>query len=147
MLKIESEVVKANYSSTEVFRVLSDLRNLELLKDKVPQDKISDLKFDRDTCQFSVSPLGAPMTVGVKIVEREECKTVKFGADGSPVDFNFWIQMKEVGDNDTRIKLTVKSDMNMFLEGMIKPKLQPMLDKLAGVLASLPYRNFPEINH
>lgn len=137
MSTFESDIVKASCDSEAIFKVLSDLRNIELIKDKVPTDKISDLKFTQDTCHFNVNPFG---TMGLKIVNREPNKTVKFGSDNSPIGFDFWIQLKEVGENDTRIKLTMKSEMNFIVKQMVEPMIQPMLNKMANMLAMLPYK-------
>jgi len=91
----------------EIFSLLSDLNNIEKIKDKIPQEKVRDLEFDTDSCRFTVDMVGQ---IGLRIIEREPPKTIKFAADQSPVSFNLWIQLKQVEENDTRIKVTVKAD-------------------------------------
>ena len=139
MSSFESEVTKTSCNDTEIFNILSDLRNLEHVKSRIPDGKISNLTFDRDTCHFTVSPFG---TFGVKVIEREPNKTIKFGSDNSPIDFNFWVQLKQVAENDTRIKLTMKTEMNFLIKSVVEPMIQPILNKMANALASLPYKNY-----
>ena len=79
MTTFESTVYKAECNDDEIFRVISDLNNIEKFKNRIP-DQISDLKFDADSCQFSVNPVGE---MGIRIIEREPNKTVKFSAEKS----------------------------------------------------------------
>jgi hypothetical protein len=139
MSTFESEVVKASCSDEDIFRFISDLRNLEFAKHKVPADKISDLSFDKDSCHFNISMLGK---VGLKVVDRDPYKTVKYGSDNSPVGFDLWIQLKKISENDTRIKVTMKAEMNFMIKQLIEPMVEPMLGKLARALASFPYEKY-----
>ena len=40
---------------------------------------------------------------------------------------------------DTRMRLTVRAELNSFLKPMVSKPLQDALDKISTVLASLPY--------
>ena len=144
MTEFTSEIKQLPHSETTIFEVLSDLNNLEKVKDQIPQDKIQDFSFDRDSCTFSVNPVGK---VRFSIVEREPNKTIKFMADQSPVDVYLWIQLKEVNPQDTRMKLTVKADLNPFLKPMLSGPLQKGLDRIADVLAAVPYETLGEKRH
>lgn len=132
----ESEVKKINYNAEDVYALVSDLSNLESFKGKIPANKISNLYFDADTCSFSMSPFGE---LGVKVVEREPNKTVKYASHHSPIDFNLWLQLKQVDTNDTRMKLTFKAELNPIVKMMVSSQIQPLLNKLADALAVLPY--------
>lgn len=68
MSKFESSIKHIPYPQTAVYAMLSDLSNLEKVRDKLPEDKIKDLSFDRDSLSIS-APMGS---VAMKIVEREE---------------------------------------------------------------------------
>lgn len=137
MTEFVSQIKTLPYNEEEVYSILSDLSNLERVKDKIPADKIQDVVFDCDSCSFSVNPVGK---VKFSIVEREPYNTIKFTADESPVPVLLWIQLKQVEENDTRMKLTIKAELNPFLKPMISKPLQDGIDKIADVLASLPYR-------
>lgn len=137
MVTFESSVKKADYNDSEIFNVLSDLNNIEKIKDRIPEDKIKNLEFDTDSCRFTVDPVGQ---VGLRIIEREPSKTIKFGAEQSPVAFNLWIQLKQVDENDTRIKVTVKADLNPMIKMVVSKPMETFVNKLAEILSQLPYR-------
>ena len=49
MTQFESSIKTVSGSQERVYARLSDLTNLESMKDKIPADKIQDLVFDSDT--------------------------------------------------------------------------------------------------
>lgn len=136
MTEFVSEIKTIPYTDTDIFSVLSDLNNLELAKDKIPQDKVKDFSFDRDSCTVTVDPIGKVKFV---IVDREPNKTIKFEAEQVPIGLNLWIQLMSSGNTETKLKLTVKADLNPFLKPMVSKPLQQGLDKIADLLSSLPY--------
>ena len=89
MADFVSEVKMIPQNDERIFAMLSDLSNLERIKDRIPQDQIKDLEFDSDSCSFSVSPVGK---ITFRIVNREPNKTVKFETINSPLPLFLWIQ-------------------------------------------------------
>ena len=69
MTKFESSVKQIPYPVENVYRNISDLSNLDRVRDRVPEDKLQDFQFDSDSVQVSVAPVG---TIKLRIVEREE---------------------------------------------------------------------------
>lgn len=136
MTEFVSEIKQIPQNDERIYAMLSDLSNLERIKDRIPQDKIKDFEFDSDSCSFSVSPVGK---ITFQIVDREPCKTIKFQTTNSPVPLFLWIQLKQVQEMDTRMCLTVRAELNSFLKPMVSKPLQDALDKISTVLASLPY--------
>ena len=136
MTEFVSEIKTISSNQGNVYRVLSDLSNLEQVKDRIPQDKVTDLAFDADSCSFSVSPVG---NVKFSIVERTPDSTIKFAADQLPVDLFLWIQLKSTGEEETKMKITVKAELNMMIKPMVSKPLQDGVNKLADVLANIPY--------
>lgn len=136
MSKYESGVKQIPHPQDVVYATLSDLSNIERVKDRVPADKIQDLTFDRDTVSVSVPPMGA---IKLRIVERDEPKCIKFETENSPVPFNLWVQLLPVTEATCKMRVTVKADIPMFLKPMIGSKLQDGVDKIADALAMLPY--------
>ncbi len=136
MTQFESGIKMIPYKQESVYNKLSDLNNLEAVKDRIPADKVQDLQFDADSVSFSVSPVGK---LALKIVEREPMKCIKFEAANSPIPFNLWIQVLPVGENESKMKLTIKAEINMFLKGMVSKPMQDGLEKLADMLAMIPY--------
>ena len=141
MAEYISDVKTIPYSDLEIFTVLSDLRKLDLIKDKIPQDKIKDFSYDQDSCTVTVDPIGKVRFV---IVEREPNSTIKFEAEQLPFKLNLWIQLKQSATEETKMKLTVKADINAFLKPMISKPLQNGLDKMAETLAAIPYGDLAE---
>ncbi|MDR1937225.1 MAG: SRPBCC family protein [Tannerellaceae bacterium] len=136
MTEFISDIKTVPYSDERIFGMLSDLSNLERMKDRIPQDKMKDFSFDSDSCSFSVDPVGK---ITFQIVEREPNKTIKFMTTNSPVPLNMWIQLKQVAEGDTRMKLTVRAELNPFIKPMVSKPLQDALEKISTILASLPY--------
>lgn len=138
MTQFESGIKIIPYSQELVYSKLSDLNNLEAVKERIPMDKVQDLQFDADSVSFSVSPVGR---LSLHIVNREEPKCIKFEAANSPLPFNLWIQLLPVTESVCKMKLTIKAEINMFLKGMVSKPMQDGLDKLADMLAIIPYDN------
>lgn len=136
MTDFVSEVKTIPYNSERIYAMLSDLSNLEKVKDRIPQDKLKDFEFDSDTCSFAVDPVGK---ITFRIIEREPGQTIKFATTNSPVPITLWIQLKQVAEEDTRMKMTVRADLNPFIKPMVSKPLQDAVDKLSHVIASLPY--------
>ena len=140
MDKYESKISSAPCSAEQIYRVLSDMKNIEKVRDLIPQDKIQEMETDTDSVCMKVDGLGQKITIA--IVDRIENDTIKFGAEGIPMEANFWIQLKELAPNDTRIKLTVKAEIPMMFKFMIEKKLQQGLDQAADMLAQFPYQQW-----
>lgn len=134
--KFESSVKQIPYSQEAVFRNLSDLRNLEKVRDRIPEDKVKDFSFDADTISVNVPPVGE---LKLRVVEREEPKCVKFETANSPVPFNVWIQMLPVDEQNSKMKVTVKAELNPFIKGMVSGPLQDGVEKIADALAQINY--------
>jgi len=136
MTEFVSDVKVIPHADVDIYYVLSDLNNLELAKDKIPQDKIKDFSFDSDSCTITIDPVGKVRFV---VVEREPNKTIKFEAEQLPFGVTMWIQILPVNTIESKMKLTVKADLNPFLKPMVAKPLQAGLDKIAESLALLPY--------
>lgn len=136
MGKYESDIKHIPYPQEKVYEKLSNLENIEKVKDRIPADQLNGLTFDRDSVSVSVPPVGS-ITLG--IIERDEPKCVKFEAKNSPVPFNMWIQLLPVTDASCKMKVTVKADIPMFLKPMLGGKLKDGVDKIADTLAMIPY--------
>ncbi len=136
MTKFESSVKQIPYPVEDVYRNISDLSNLERVRDRVPQDKLQDFQFDSDSVQVSVSPVG---TIKLRICEREENKCVKFETEQSPMPFNLWIQVLPVTATESKMKVTVKADIPFMLKGMVSGPLQDGVEKIADALSQIPF--------
>lgn len=138
--KYESKIQSIPAPVDKVYPVLSNMMNLERVRDLIPADKVQEMDLSEDAVKFKVDGLAQKVTI--RIVDKIENDTIKFGLDNMPVAGNFWIQLKEVAPNDTRVKLTVKADIPIFFRMMIEKKLQQGLDDAAVMLTQFPYTNW-----
>ena len=136
MGNFESSVKEIPYSQERVYNKLSDLSNLEAIKDRLPQDKVQDLSFDSDTLSFSVPPVGQ---LTLQIVEREPCKCIKLATANSPIPFNMWIQLVATGEEECKVKVTIRIDINPFMKAMVQKPLQDGLEKMVEMLVAINY--------
>ena len=134
--KFESSIKQIPYPQEAVYRNLSDLRNLEKVRNRVPEDKVQDFAFDEDTVSLNVPPVGE---LKLRIIERDDPKCVKFETAQSPVPFNVWIQVLPVTETTSKMKVTVKAELNPFIKGMVSGPLQDGVEKIADALAQIPY--------
>jgi carbon monoxide dehydrogenase subunit G len=134
MTEFTSEVKTILYPREKVYETLSNMSNLEKVKGKIPMEKMQDFSFDNVSCSFSINPVGK---IRFSIIEREPLKTVKLSADQSPIEFTVWIQLKEMQENETKMKLTVQADLNPFLKSILSKPLQNEIDKIADLLAQM----------
>ena len=132
--KIESRTGKINSPSSRVYAFMSNFNNFAML---VPKDKVKDWQSSEDHCQFTVDGLGK---AGLRIIEKEPYSLVKItGEEGSKLNFTFWIQLKEVSENDTRLKLTIHADLNPMIKMMATKPLQNFVDTLVDQLEKVPF--------
>ena len=135
--KYESAVTKVAASAAQIYSVFSNLRNLERVKDMIPQDKVQEMEIEAESVRMKVDGLGQKITI--LIVDKTENEVIKYGAEGIPMQMNFWIQMKEVAPMDTRIKLTLKADIPMMFKMMLDKKIQQGIDQAAAMIAQFPF--------
>ena len=136
MSKFESSIKHIPYPQTAVYAMLSDLSNLEKVRDKLPEDKIKDIAFDRDHVSMTVDPVGF---IKLAVCDREEPKCIKFQTEQSPVPFYVWIQMLPVTDTTSKMKVTAEADLNPFIKAMVQKPLQDGVEQIAEGLARIQY--------
>lgn len=134
--KFESSIKQVPYPQQAVYNNISDLTNLEKVRDRVPEDKVQGFSFDQDTVSINVAPVGE---LKLRICDREEPKCVKFETVQSPVPFNVWVQVLPVDENSSKMKVTVKAELNPFIKGMVEKPLQEGVEKIADALAQVHY--------
>lgn len=129
MTKVESRIGEIKAKDETVYRFLTDFNNF---RDLVPGDKISNWESSEDHCRFSINGIG---DVGLNILEKKPFNTIKYGGDSlANVHFNLWIQLKRIEDTDTRVKITIKADLNPMLSMVAKKPLQDFVNILVDKL-------------
>ena len=151
MSTFESNIKQIPHTQEAVYRTLSDLSNLQALKDGIEQnrdrlpkealehiDKLQDLKFDTDSLAIEAPMVGE---IKLRIIDREPCKTIKFETENSPIALNMWIQLLPVTATSCKMKLTVKGDIPFMLKAMVSKPLKEGVEKVADMLAMIPYND------
>ena len=154
MAKYESSVKQVNAPVERVYSVISDLERLrpviemaqnnEMIKEKLREagqdpaqlEKLKDMNLNSDRVSFPAPMVGE---VAVAIIEREENKCVKFETEKSPVDANLWIQVLPVTDTTSKMRVTLKADLNPMMKMILGSKLEKGIDQFADMLCMLPY--------
>ena len=137
MVKFESAVKNIQASQEAVYEKLSDLKNLEKIKDRLPEDKLQKLSFEGDSFSVDIDPVGK---ISFSVVEKEPFKMIKFGAISSPLPFSLWVQLLPVSETECKVKLTISLELNPFMKAMVQKPLQEGLEKMADMLAMINYQ-------
>lgn len=130
-----------------VFNYLSDFENLgkyinegllQKVSEMVPQLKINNFEVDRDSCRFGLTGFG---NAEIRIINRDPFNTVKIKSSGGlPVGLTLWIQLLPHEIKNTKMRLTLDADLSLMLKAMIGNRLDEGVDRLAELLAQLPYK-------
>lgn len=136
MTNFESSVKVIPYSRERVYNKLSDLSNLEAVKEHLPKDKVQDVSVDSDTLSFSVPPVGQ---LTLQIVEREPCKCIKLATTNSPLPFYMWIQLVETAEEECKVRVTIGMELNPFMKAMVQKPIREGLEKMVDMLAVIDY--------
>ena len=141
MLNAPVERVYATLSNLENFRpILENAANNPMVAEKMKEagqdpaqlEKLKEVELSADRIAIPAPMIG---TIALNIIEREENKCIKFATEQSPVDANLWIQVLPVSTGGSKMRLTLKADLNMMMKMMIGKKLEEGIDKFADMLA------------
>ncbi|MEE4214043.1 MAG: SRPBCC family protein [Bacteroidales bacterium] len=123
----ESRIGKVSSGSKEIFTFVTDMRNFSRF---LPGDVIENWEASADECSFEVTPVGKAK---VGIVQKDQFHTIKYTGYGlNNTEFFLWIQLKEVKEKDTRVKITIKADLNPGLKMIASKPINKFLDKLVS---------------
>lgn len=158
MAKYESSVKQIYYPQSAVYAKLSDLSNLESIRDRfndpdvqqrlvasgqLPADKIDQIKDKLSQAQFTPDSVSVNLDlVGnftINIIDREPEKCIKYAASQSPVPLTVWIQVLPTSDTTSKMRVTLEVELNFFIKQMIGNKLKDGVEKFADTLAIIPY--------
>lgn len=134
-MKIESKIGKSSSSDEQIYAFITDFNNFQ---DLLPDDKVSGWEASVEQCSFQVDPVGR---IGLKIIEQEPHSLVKIASipEFSSHQFTLWIQIKQVAEGDTRVKITIEPQVSKMLLPMIKSPLKQFVDGLVDKLESFQF--------
>lgn len=134
-----SKIVSISKADNTVYGVLGNPEKLQPLVAMVPENEyITGVTMDADSIRLQTKQFGE---VVMRVVDREENKTIKFAAENSPMPVNLWIQLKATQPDTTAMRLTLRADMPLMVKMMVGGKLEDGLNKMASVLTQLPYES------
>ena len=167
MTKYESQVKYIAAPVEAVYQKLSNLENLRPILDNAQNDprvreqiekagqdpseldKLKDVELTADSISVPAPKVG---TIGMAIIERNDPAEmdgkglIKFETTQSPIQANLWIQLLPSteaytpdGSIGSKMRLTLKADLNPMVKMMIGSKLDEGINKFADMLAMLPY--------
>ena len=124
MTRFEGHQKQINKPAEVIFNYLSNFNNFE---NSIPADKIENWQSNEDSCSFSLKGIG---DIALIIDEKQPFNLVKVvNAHDSKHEFKFWIQLNEIGDNDTRMKLTFDVKLNAMMKMVAKKPIQEFITK------------------
>lgn len=130
MTKFESSTKTVKVARKPVYGFLADIRNFGSL---IPEGKVRNFEAEIDNCRFTIDGLGE---VGVRKLTARPDDTIMFESEGStPFRFDLSIDLEESGDEDTKLKLTLRADLNMMMKMMASKPLEEGLEMVASELA------------
>ncbi len=123
--KFESRTGKLSCKPGEVFNFVTDIRNF---KQFVPGGRVDNLKIEKDSCSFHISPLG---TVNLNITKKEPNSNVTFsGSALKSNDFSLLLDIAENSSGKAEVKVTLNADLNPILKMMAAKPVMQFLEKL-----------------
>ena len=129
-MKYESQQKQVLKPANLVYQTLSKFSNFT----PILGEKVENWQADEDSCSFTAKGFN----ISLQIIEREENKLIKVGqgTTEAPFPFTFFLQIKEVEPNDTRIKVTIDAELNMMMKMMVGSKMQQAVDAIADQISN-----------
>ena len=134
MARIESRIGVVKQPAEKIYDYISNFNNFRQL---IPEDRVKDFESTVDTCRFRVEGIGQ---AGLRIIEKEPHKLIKISSDEeTSFDLLLWIQIKELGPGDSRMKITTEVHMNPMMSAMVRKPLKNFVDTLIEQAEQISY--------
>ena len=130
MALYQSKTITVNKPFEEVYGKVSDLKNLEQFRDRIPKEYTVNFECDTDYVQFRVAPVGDLL---LRIVERGADK-IKLNVEKLPFKAEMSMNIGNVSPSETNIQLVLDADIPFFVKHIVGNKLEEGMDKIADIL-------------
>lgn len=130
MALYQSKIITINKPFEEVYGKVSDLRNLEQFRDRIPKEYTVNFECDTDYVQFRVAPVGDLL---LRIVERGADK-IRLNVEKLPFKAEISMNIGNVSPSETNIQLVLDADIPFFVKHIVGNKLEEGMDKIADIL-------------
>lgn len=131
MTTYQSKTTTINRPQAEVYTKISDLKNLEQFREKLPTEYSDDFRCDTDYLKFKIPQIG---NATLRVVERE-ANRVKLSIEDIPFKADIAIVINEKATSQTDMILQLDADIPFFLKHIVSNKLNEGIDKIADMLA------------
>ena len=130
MALYQSKTITVNKPFEEVYGKVSDLKNIEQFRDKIPKEYTVNFECDTDYVQFRVAPVGDLL---LRIVERGADK-IRLNVEKLPFKAEMSMNIGNVSPSETNIQLVLDADIPFFVKHIVGNKLEEGMDKIADIL-------------
>lgn len=130
-VEIVSKIGKSNALDSQLYGFLSDFNNIAQM---LPPEYKDKMQCTTDTCTIEAQK---GVAIDLLIIEKEAHKLIKLGAQAGK-EFYIWIQLKQAAPYDTRIRITLKAEMNLVMKTLSKKKMQQFVDGFVDGLCQIP---------
>lgn len=130
MALYQSKTITVNKPFEEVYGKVSDLKNLEQFRDRIPKEYTVNFECDTDYVQFRVTPVGDLL---LRIVERGADK-IRLNVEKLPFKAEMSMNIGNVSPSETNIQLVLDADIPFFVKHIVGNKLEEGMDKIADIL-------------
>ncbi len=130
MALYQSKIITINKPFEEAYGKVSDLRNLEQFRDRIPKEYTVNFECDTDYVQFRVAPVGDLL---LRIVERGTDK-IRLNVEKLPFKAEISMNIGNVSPSETNIQLVLDADIPFFVKHIVGNKLEEGMDKIADIL-------------
>lgn len=130
MALYQSKTITVNKPFEEVYGKVSDLKNLEQFRDRIPKEYTVNFECDTDYVQFRVAPVGDLL---LRIVERGADK-IRMNVEKLPFKAEISMNIGNVSPSETNIQLVLDADIPFFVKHIVGNKLEEGMDKIADIL-------------
>lgn len=130
MALYQSKTITVNKPFEEVYGKVSDLRNLEQFRDRIPKEYTVNFECDTDYVQFREAPVGDLL---LRIVERGADK-IRLNVEKLPFKAEISMNIGNVSPSETNIQLVLDADIPFFVKHIVGNKLEEGMNKIADIL-------------
>ena len=130
MALYQSKTITVNKPFEEVYGKVSDLKNIEQFRDRIPKEYTVNFECDTDYVQFRVAPVGDLL---LRIVERGADK-IRLNIEKLPFKAEMSMNIGNVSPSETNIQLVLDADIPFFVKHIFGNKLEEGMDKIADIL-------------
>lgn len=130
-MEVVSKVQPIQAPIEKVYAKVSDLKNIEEVKDKLGVGSLEIEIENSDVCHIQVPMMGKLLC---RIVERTEPKEVKLQIESGSVPATIWVQLVSIDSASCKLRITLRAEVNPMIKMMIQKPIEQALGRLTDML-------------